>query len=347
MNARPFTSQPQPILVLTSGLLAVATLLAGCSGPGAGTASENVAEAKGTASTVSEAPSVWAFPVPVVAGVNPDQMNVVSVDSEWERPVEPNYFDLKYNGFRWSRDGKTLVGMCEGGLLVFRGNTEAPVGRLYLTGENPWGSVFSRVIVSPDGSQLATYELGNVGESHVVPLNGPGPANVDELAEPLLGEDVGAVLLDWSPDGREILYRQSTDGNPLTLMAVDVASKATRQILPDGVMVNDAYDSKFSPDGRWIAATLTTPRVGLIPTGGGDIIELPALAGMRVMDWSPDGRALWVLGDDHQALVSVPDGQVLLSGRAAWDTSEIRDWIPSDALGVQSSLPTVPCNPRP
>ena len=103
--------------------------------------------------------------------------------------------------------------------------------------------------------------------------------------------------LQWSPDGKRILYSQPDQTSKYDdLFAVDVAS---------GKVVNltnspDAFDTDFSwsPDGKKVAFTsgnvtlngLFTYGVNIMDADGTNVVELGK--SLTQPSWSPDGKQL-------------------------------------------------------
>ena len=129
-----------------------------------------------------------------------------------------------------------------------------------------------------------------------------------------LPDDVGpGTELDFSPDGREMVY--FSIGSPPTpggLIVRPVVSGSSDVTLQPTVLVNEGdptfyYQPKWSPDGRWIAFYRHSPSTGRSPGSGEDmdVCLIPASGGkMRFLaqtgsnkcpeglSWSPDGKEL-------------------------------------------------------
>jgi outer membrane protein assembly factor BamB len=96
---------------------------------------------------------------------------------------------------------------------------------------------------------------------------------------------------------RELLW--SSDGRRLVV----VAAHAVRTYTPDGVLratlrlpsVAAAGDAALSPDGRQLALVLGGDQVAVVRTDSpsGPRTQLLAVAGLRELSWSPNGR--WLL----------------------------------------------------
>jgi dipeptidyl aminopeptidase/acylaminoacyl peptidase len=103
----------------------------------------------------------------------------------------------------------------------------------------------SRLVVSPDGKQLA-FVSDRTGWIHVyiIPTDSTNPSDARQLTT----GDYGAGLPNWSPDGTRIAYHHSVRGNQMErfISIVDVTTGVNEAIVGQpGVNL----DPLFSPDG--------------------------------------------------------------------------------------------------
>jgi dipeptidyl aminopeptidase/acylaminoacyl peptidase len=123
--------------------------------------------------------------------------------------------------------------------------------------------------------------------------------------------------IDWSPDGKEILF--GSNRGPLDelefnydLFAVDVASGKERRLTNTK---SQEYQGVWSPDGKWIAylgttrditsseTTMEDTHVWVIPSAGGKGHELPGMSKLdrRCLEvgWWSGNQSIYFLAQDH------------------------------------------------
>jgi serine/threonine protein kinase/Tol biopolymer transport system component len=175
-------------------------------------------------------------------------------------------------------------------------------GRIRLS-SNPENEAFP--VWSPDGETVAfqSYQKGVGGEIYRKSASTPGP---EEL---VLSTTEVTHPMDWSPDGRFLLYRTQPQGSNtsqwnLWAAPVDGSSKPFPVVQTNF----DERDGQFSPDGNWIAfESNETGRyeIYLQPfPGPGSKIPVSASGGAQVR-WRRDGHELFYIALDGQ-LMSVP-----------------------------------------
>ncbi len=167
---------------------------------------------------------------------------------------------------------------------------------------------------SPDGAKLA-FVSDRTDKRQIYLINPLGGE-----AEPLTALDEGVSSFAWSPDGTRIAYT-ATEPKPAAikerekkygefqvvdaehrmahLFAIDVATKATRQ-LTSGSFVVGSFD--WSPDGRAIAfdhrvnsdpANSATSDISVVTVADGSITKLVSRDGPDTRPtWSPDGSRI-------------------------------------------------------
>jgi Tol biopolymer transport system component len=155
---------------------------------------------------------------------------------------------------------------------------------------------------SPDGATLA---FGSNRSGHYDIYRKPALTSGGE--EVLLANERNKFVMDWSRDGRWLLYGET---DPATFKASlwTLPMTGDRQpvlYLPPSA---DRRDARFSPDGRFVAyssdeSSLVQVFVETFPAGGGKW-QISTNGGSRPV-WRGDGRELFYLGA-HAELMAVP-----------------------------------------
>jgi Tol biopolymer transport system component len=172
----------------------------------------------------------------------------------------------------------------------------------------------SAPIWSPDGSQLV---FRSTRQGNYDLFQKPASGTVNE--QPLHTTPENKTPLDWSQDGRFLLY---TTQNPKT--ASDIrALPLMGERKPVAVLEStfDEVQGQFSPDGRWLAyASNESGRyeiyVRTFPEASGKWLVSPA-GGMQPR-WRRDGRELFYIAPDTRLMAVtlrlVPDGHLFEAG---------------------------------
>jgi serine/threonine protein kinase/Tol biopolymer transport system component len=176
-------------------------------------------------------------------------------------------------------------------------------------------------VISPDGQWVAFGRTrpGGGGPANSSAANsyhfqivmksftGIGPerylTSIDENCSPL----------DWSADGRYILFAKGELGAPAALWLLSPSDGKQRQILGSQKLYNSLGDAKLSPDGKWMAYSSqitggTELYVSPVPQDSADHDD--ALGryqisqnGAVMYDWSPDGKELYYTDIDRNVMV--------------------------------------------
>ena len=154
---------------------------------------------------------------------------------------------------------------------------------------------------SPDGSRIVfTSDRKGVYDLYQKPVTGAGSEHL------LLTTPQNKAPVDWSPDGRFILYRSPGPATGFDLWAVPVDGEPK----PFPVVQTDfeERDGQFSPDGKWIAyQSNESGRVEIVVQpfpGPGSRLQLSTNGGAQVR-WRPDGKELFYIALDGR-LMAVP-----------------------------------------
>ena len=156
-------------------------------------------------------------------------------------------------------------------------------------------------IWSPDGSQLV-FRSTRKGSYDL--FQKPASGTVDE--QPLLITPENETPLDWSQDGRFLLYSTQNPKTASDIWALPMMGERK----PFAVLQStfDEIQGQFSPDGRWLAyASNESGRyeiyVRTFPEAGGKW-QVSAAGGMQPR-WRRDGRELFYVAPDTR-LMAVP-----------------------------------------
>ncbi len=154
------------------------------------------------------------------------------------------------------------------------------------------GSVQAAAL-SPDGTQVAYSN--NTGGIYVIGVDGSGRRQVS---------DAEAFELDWSPDGRQIVFRR-WDVTPQELWVVGADGSGARGL--DIGLTGDAIPANpsWSPDGALIAFDDFAGNVYVI---GPDGRSQRQVTSGSYPTWTPDGDLVVVRPSAGQVVTLAPDG---------------------------------------
>jgi eukaryotic-like serine/threonine-protein kinase len=251
-----------------------------------------------------------------------DTMRVGAIGQVGGDSAERDFSYLDYTAVRdLSADGKVLLfdEDAEGG---------GPTGSSYVlrAGE-------STPVRLGDGNSLALSPNGKWA------VNVPSSPQRDQFQMLLLPTGVGTPVslpkisgtllwVDWTPDGKNILYAMSENGRPSRLWLQDVETGKTRAFTAEGVEML-LYAHLISPDSKFIIGRGSDRELHLYPLSGGSPQPLPRIQpGEQPLRWSSDGGSLYVYTPGPPParvdLVRLSDGK-----REKW-----RDLVPEDTAGV-------------
>jgi serine/threonine protein kinase len=165
-------------------------------------------------------------------------------------------------------------------------------------------------IWSPDGQRIvyAGFDKGQTGGFNLIHK----PVSAESKASVLLDDEGALVPLDWSRDGRFVLYRKiDALGRDAMATAADIWAlpmEGHGKPLPVAQTSFDERAGQFSPDGRWVAfesnqsgrfeihiQQFPTPTATTVVSNGGGLQPR----------WGPDGTELFYIAPDGR-LMAVP-----------------------------------------
>jgi dipeptidyl aminopeptidase/acylaminoacyl peptidase len=241
---------------------------------------------------------------------------------------------------RWAPDGKRVAfegttGAGKSGIIVANADATGATPLVDVIGTNhPLPQVGERVAWSPDGTKIA-YVAATPGPEPPMeadpivitrywyrPASGHGGRFNDNRRLHLFVADVatrqvrqltdGATYehgIDWSPDGRQLLFLSNHEPDPdfffnYDIFTIDVASKAVKRLTETK---NNEFGPSWSPDGRTIAysglkrlitsseTNMEDTHVWTLDVATGARHELGAAIDNRQgrPQWSPDGQSLY------------------------------------------------------
>jgi Tol biopolymer transport system component len=193
--------------------------------------------------------------------------------------------DERHVALTRSIDGNTDVWILDDARGTLRRFTSDPGPDIVPVWAPDGGSVLYSKAIGPGG--FALYRKARTEDGHDTPLN-------PDIAR--------AIVLDWSRDGRFILYRTIDPPNRLGWDVWALALDAPRKPFPVLASPFDQRTAVFSPDAQWIAYESNESGRGFevyvhpFP-GPGEKMTVSTGGGSRPR-WSQDGREIFYVDDD-------------------------------------------------
>jgi Tol biopolymer transport system component len=162
-------------------------------------------------------------------------------------------------------------------------------------------SIEIQPLLSPDGTHIVfTSNRNGVFDLYQKSATGAGP---EEL---LLRTSQTKIPLDWSPDGRFLLYRNSDPKTGYDIWALPL--DGSRKPFPAVQTDFDETNGQFSPDGAWVAyQSNESGRVEIYIQpfqGPGGKVPISTNGGAQAR-WRHDGKELFYVAPDGR-LMAVP-----------------------------------------
>jgi eukaryotic-like serine/threonine-protein kinase len=228
------------------------------------------------------------------------QRQLVFVDRSGREIGKEVYADNSAFGLDWSRDGRRIA--------VYRFANENMDIWSFETSRRVWERLTVGAgddiypVWSPDGSSIVS---GSV-RTNIVDLYQTFLGGGHGREQLLLASSVAKFPMDWSPDGRFVLYVTLEPKRGFDLWALPMQGDRT----PIAVVQTEFNEglAEFSPDGRWVAYESDKSGrreiyVRPFPGPGNDF--LASTSGASQVRWNPDGKELFYIGADDR-LMALP-----------------------------------------
>jgi serine/threonine protein kinase len=252
----------------------------------------------GTALSTSAAGPIAYRTAPPDSG----QRQLVWVDRSGRETDKEVYSDNSVLGPALTHDGRRVAvyRYADGNMDIWSYETGRRVWNRITFG--PGDDIFP--LWSRDGASVVT---GSVRTTDVVDLYRTflGGAKVRE--ELLLSTSDPKFPMDWSLDGRYLLYTTLDRKRGFDLWALEIGGNGAEKPRPFEVVQTDFNEglAQFSPDGRWIAyESDKTGRyeIYLRPFPGPGSDSLVSTAGGTQVRWSADGKELFYIAPDDRLM---------------------------------------------
>jgi dipeptidyl aminopeptidase/acylaminoacyl peptidase len=198
----------------------------------------------------------------------------------------------------WSPDGAEIAyisASIEPAAVVESGPDEGVASE---ADEPEWAPVVSDRLLFKSRTALSSDLRSHI---FIIPVEGGEPRQ-------LTGGEYDEHSIDWSPDGREIVFVSDRSPDPddvhlNDLWTVTVGDGTIRRLTETA---GPEFSPRYSPDGQWIAflgadrpmntrdSPMETDHLKLIPTAGGPVRNLTLALDRRLVDfaWSGDSEHL-------------------------------------------------------
>jgi len=172
---------------------------------------------------------------------------------------------------------------------------------------------------SPDGKWAITFLSGPPPKVTILPTGAGEPQDV-----PIPGiERINSYNQGFFPDGKRIWFTGAEAGHPARTYAQQITGGTPQPITPEGIFADGV-----SPDGKFVIAPDRDGLLAQFPIDGAVSRVIPGInPGQRFVQWSEDGKAIYVRGTGIPISVSKVD---LSTGKQ----TPMARLMPADPAGV-------------
>ncbi len=177
----------------------------------------------------------------------------------------------------------------------------------------------NRPALSPDGKFVAC--ILNDGPKTELSLLPTGPGESRVFSTPGMHYE----RVEWLPDGQKLLFTGNESNRPTRTYLQDIRGGAPTPVTPEGMPA-----LHISPDGKYVTAVVGG-KLNMVPIAGAaarPAIDIPA--GESVVNWSADGRSLFMRQDEGLTAVKINRLDLASGRQELW-----KELKPADPVGVQ------------
>ena len=181
--------------------------------------------------------------------------------------------------------------------------------------------------LSPDGKWALSVYTGSPQHLTLLPI---GPGQARQIFLPDL-EHIENNEARFMPDGKRIIVRGNVPGGPNRDFLVDLSEPKPK---PRPVSKDAEFVYCPSPDGKYVIGQFGRI-LALFPVDGGPAVPVNLPSSYYVVQWSSDGKALYVSPENGIPL------KIYRVELASKKTTFVRELSPADRAGVVSINPVV------
>jgi len=155
---------------------------------------------------------------------------------------------------------------------------------------------------SPDGKRVAyTSDQGAHPSIYVKSASGTGPEDIVDSG------GARPFPMDWSPDGRYLLFITRGKGTQFDIWAYDFERRAGAPLIASAF---DETGARFSPDGKWVAFASDASQATQIyvrSVADGTVQQQISTTGGLEPQWRRDGKELYYVAPDETIMAVAID----------------------------------------